>query len=209
MLSDGSIMSPNLLIFDMGHVFVDFDWEDICREFCVRANSSRSEFEEVLKYLGSLGYEKGNISTVDFLSEANQKLKTNVHIDEFHKIWNKNHIENSEMAALLQKLKTERPLYLLSNTNESHWHYLENNFRVSRHFEERILSFQVHASKPDKKIYEEVLKRSGRLASECLFVDDLEENIQAAKNIGMQGIRFQGIDHLKKELALHGIFVKE
>jgi putative hydrolase of the HAD superfamily len=202
-------MPPKLLIFDMGHVFVDFDWEDICGEFCSKTGVARSELNDALGYLSSLGYEKGNISTADFLSEANKKLKTNLHIDEFHKIWNKNHLENSEMAALLQKLRTERPLYLLSNTNESHWDYLENNFHVSRHFEERILSFQVRTSKPDKKIYEEVLKRSGHLASECLFVDDLEENIQAAKNIGMQGIRFQGIDHLKKELALHGILIKE
>jgi FMN phosphatase YigB (HAD superfamily) len=50
-----------------------------------------------------------------------------------------------------------------------------------------------------------VLKRSGLKAEECLFVDDLPGNIEAARKLGMNTIRFIGIDDLKTRLASFGI----
>lgn len=195
-----------LLVFDMGHVFVDFEWETVCQGFCDRAGITRDEFKPILKHVASLGYESGRSQTADVLREINAKVADlNLTEEEFHILWNATFRENEEMAALLQLLKQDRPIYLLSNTNESHYSYLERTHNVSRHFEELILSYLVGASKPEEAIYLEVMKRSGLKAEDCLFVDDLAMNIEAASKLGMQTIRFIGIDDLKSRLASYGI----
>jgi HAD superfamily hydrolase (TIGR01509 family) len=195
-----------LLVFDMGHVFVDFEWETVCQGFCDRAGITRRQFKPILKHIASLGYESGRSQTADILREINAKLADlNLTEEEFHTLWNATFRENEEMAALLQLLKKDRPLYLLSNTNDSHFSYLERTHNVSRHFEELILSYLVGSSKPEEAIYREVLKRSGLKAEECLFVDDLAANIEAASKLGMNTIHFVGIQDLKQRLAAFGI----
>jgi putative hydrolase of the HAD superfamily len=195
-----------LLVFDMGHVFVDFEWETVCEGFCNRAGITSEEFKPILRHIASLGYESGRVQTADVLREINEQLpQLNLLEDEFHTLWNATFRENEEMAELLQLLKRDRPIYLLSNTNDSHYSYLERTHNVSRHFEELILSYLVGSSKPEEAIYYEVLKRSGLKAEECLFVDDLKANIEAASKLGMNTIRFVGIRDLKERLASFGI----
>lgn len=195
-----------LLVFDMGHVFVDFEWDTVCQGFCDRAGITREQFAPILKHIASLGYESGRAGTADVLREINALVADlNLTEDEFHTLWNASFRENEDMAALLQSLKKDRPIYLLSNTNESHYSYLESTHNVSRHFEELILSYLVGSAKPEEAIYLEVLKRSGLRAEECLFVDDLAANIEAAGKLGMNTIRFVGIADLKERLASFGI----
>ncbi len=201
----GEVKEVKLIVFDMGHVFVDFSWDEVCKGFCARSNLTRDEFKQVLAYVGGLGYEAGRISTADFLKELNDKLKTDISLDEFKALWNNTFCENAEMAALLQALKANYPLYLLSNTNEIHYDFLQGSFNVARHFQELILSFQVGMSKPDQRIYHEVIRRSGLPAENHLFIDDLVPNIQAAQAVGMQAIQFVGIEDLKQRLQALGV----
>lgn len=196
-----------VLVFDMGHVFVDFDWSAVCKGFMDRAGMNSEQFKEVLAFVGTLGYEDGRIMTEGFVKALNEKLSTELTVDEFEAMWNFGFHENAEMAALLTELGKSYPLYLLSNTNESHYGFLSRNFNVERHFKELILSYKVGLAKPDKRIYEEVIKRSGHAAAEHLFVDDLERNIQGALSTGMRAIRFVGIDDLKNNLRAHGVTV--
>lgn len=194
-----------LLVFDMGHVFVDFDWSQVCQGFCDRAGMTREQFKEVLAFVGALGYEDGRVMTEGFVKALNEKLSLTLSIAEFDELWNFGFHENVEMAALLTELGKRYPLYLLSNTNESHYGFLSSKFKVDRHFKELILSHKVGFTKPDPRIYQEVLKRSGIAAHKCLFVDDLERNVAAAAELGMHTIRFVGIDDLKQRLSALGI----
>lgn len=196
-----------LLVFDMGHVFVDFDWGQVCQGFCDRAGMTREQFKEVLAFVGALGYEDGRVMTEGFVKALNEKLSLTMSIAEFDELWNFGFHENPEMAALLTELGTRYPLYLLSNTNESHYGFLSTQFKVDRHFQELILSHKVGFTKPDPRIYQEVLNRSGIAASKCLFVDDLERNVAAAAALGMHTIRFVGIEDLKQRLNALGISI--
>jgi putative hydrolase of the HAD superfamily len=196
-----------LLVFDMGHVFVDFEWEEVCKGFYTRSGHTRDEFKKVLSDVAKLGYERGTISTENFLTELNSKLGLTLTVEEFTTLWNATFRENPEMAQLLQDLSLKYPLYLLSNTNEIHYRHLQDSFNVARHFKELILSYQVGMAKPDRGIYEIVLERSGLPAEHCLFVDDLPPNIQAAQSVGMRAIQFKGIEDLKQQLAALGVTV--
>lgn len=194
-----------LFVFDMGHVFIDFEWDVVCEGFRQRAAVDESRFASVLKHLGSLGYERGLIRTPQFLASMNELLETDITQAEFTQLWNATFRENHEMARLFSSLRKTHPLYLLSNTNDNHYEFLQSTFNVARHFDELILSYEVGATKPDARIYQEVVNRSGLAPSRCLFVDDLEANVEAAVALGMQTIRFTGVEPLQARLTELGI----
>ncbi len=196
-----------LLVFDMGHVFIDFDWEAVQAGFCRASGRSSGQLRRAFAEVARLGYESGRIDSEGFLFQLNKRLGTTLSLSEFRELWTVSFHENKDMVELFETLKQQRPLYLLSNTNEIHYEYLQSTFNVARHFQELILSYRVGCSKPDPSIYQEVFRRSGFAAEQCLFIDDLETNVKAAAETGMQAIRFTGVDDLKMRLTSLGFTV--
>jgi glucose-1-phosphatase len=201
------VQEIELFAFDMGHVLIDFEWPTVCEGFYRRAGLEPDSFAPILKHLGSLGYETGKIGTVEFLKEVNKVLSTDIDEAEFTTLWNATFRENGEMADLLQRLKDSYSLYLLSNTNENHYSFIQREYDVARHFSELILSYEVGSAKPDLTIYKEVISRSGIAAGSCLFVDDLEANVRAAREVGLQAILFTTPQALKADLRELGVQV--
>jgi FMN phosphatase YigB (HAD superfamily) len=68
----------------------------------------------------------------------------------------------------------------------------------------KTLSAEVKLIKPDAAIYEHTLRGLGVSAEEALFVDDRENNIRAARALGMHAIQFQSIAELKDDLKALG-----
>ncbi len=194
-----------LIVFDMGGVFIRFEWEVVCQGFAQAAGVSSESFRETLRRVNNPYYEKGQITTTELVSRLNQAMGLNLTEEDFARLWNASLEEDLQMAELLQELRQRFPLYLLSNINDYHYRYIEDNFNVSRHFQELILSHEVGYVKPEPEIYHEVLKRSGLEAQHCLFIDDLEPNVQGAKEVGLHAIHFKGIDNLRSQLAKFGV----
>ena len=59
--------------------------------------------------------------------------------------------------------------------------------------------------KPDPQIYQIALKRAKARAGECVFIDDLEENIEVAAKMGIHTILFKPQTDLEAELRSLGI----
>jgi len=67
-------------------------------------------------------------------------------------------------------------------------------------FDEVVLSCQEGIAKPEVAIFELTAARLGVKPSECVMIDDTPLNIEAATNIGMQGIRFISLDQARRDL---------
>lgn len=194
-----------LLIFDAGHVLIDFDWKLVKSGFADRAKRPYQDLAAVMGHMSSLGYEHGRISTLAFLKELNQQLQSDLTLEEFKAIWILSLEENQAMAAILDSLKKQvARMYLLSNTNEIHWNEIHSRFNIARHFDELVLSHTLGKAKPEPEIYEHVLALSGVPASKCLFVDDLEVNVRAAEQLGIHCILFRGVEDFKSKLPSFG-----
>ena len=68
-----------------------------------------------------------------------------------------------------------------------------------------ILSHELKLRKPQREIYEAALKMSGTAPDETIFIDDLEENCEGARKVGLHAIRYQGAKDLKKRLEALGL----
>ena len=62
--------------------------------------------------------------------------------------------------------------------------------------------------KPELGIYDYLITKFRLIPSECVFIDDLTENITSAKRILINGIHYTSSNQLKKELGKFSIQVK-
>ena len=63
-----------------------------------------------------------------------------------------------------------------------------------------LVSYELGVCKPDPEFFRRGLAKLGVEAEECLFIDDLEDNVEAARSLGITGIRFESAEQLEREL---------
>lgn len=99
-------------------------------------------------------------------------------------------------------------LYGLSNWSSEKFAAVRSKYPFFELFETIVLSGDVKVVKPDPRIFRALLERIARPANECLFIDDMEENILAAQALGFETIRFESPDQLLAELQRRGLLPK-
>jgi putative hydrolase of the HAD superfamily len=201
--------SIKVIVFDMGNVILPFDHMLICNGLSKIANRSSSEIFEFI-FTGGLEkkYDEGKVSSERFYEKLKDFLKSDLGFNEFCDIWSDIFQENTEISKLIKTLKMNQyHIYLLSNTNELHYEFAKEKFKIINEFHEHILSYKIGYGKPQLEIFQEALDRSGLPANEHVFIDDIEENVNAAQSIGMAGIPFISARQLKSRLKENGIEV--
>jgi len=194
------------VIFDMGNVLLKFNAYIAAKRFAkhcgvplthVWAHFFTSKIEKA--------YTRGEISTYAFFNHAKKSLKLPVKYSVFRHYWNDIFWENEGMDALLKKLKKKYPLYVISNTNAMHFNHVCKNYKILKHFKRLFPSHLVGYRKPDRKIYEKVLKKIRYRPEETVFVDDVKSFVDGAKNVGMNAIHFKNAKQLTRELKKYHI----
>ena len=96
------------------------------------------------------------------------------------------------MEDLLIKLKKDGfKLYITSNMDKLHVSQMKD-IEIMKYFDDAIFSSQIKIRKPFKGFFEKALEQFGVKAQDCLFIDDLEENVEGAKVCGIEGFVFKG-----------------
>ncbi len=72
-------------------------------------------------------------------------------------------------------------------------------------FDTIVISGQERVIKPDARIFEILLERTGRAANECLFVDDSRANVAAARDLGFEAFHFTSAGDLASDLRRRGL----
>jgi HAD superfamily hydrolase (TIGR01509 family) len=110
-----------------------------------------------------------------------------------------------ENVALLRRLRAAgREVHALSNFAREKFALVQAQYDFLDAFDTRVISGDVGFVKPDPRIYHALFERSGRRASELLFIDDSLANVRASEALGMAAIHFRpGVD-LEKELLARG-----
>ncbi len=92
------------------------------------------------------------------------------------------------------------PLYGLSNWSAEKFPLIRRRYPFFDWFQAIVVSGEVKLVKPDPRIFSLLLDRIGRPANECVYVDDAEANIAAARRMGFQAIHFKSPEQLRAEL---------
>lgn len=195
------------IIFDLGGVLLDLD---------VHRCLERLEgigLHEVRQWMTGTNekgffkeYECGTLTTEQFRDRIREEVGRELPDEEIDRIWNSMLKEIPDYKfELLLKLKENYNLYLLSNTNDLHWKecagkFIYKGMPMLDCFTQVFLSYRMHLAKPDVEIFQTVLKEAGLKADEVLFIDDSEENCQAAAKLGIGVCHYVPGDNLEVQL---------
>ena len=194
------------VIFDLGGVLLDIDMMRCVNEFKSLGIDAQGWLTEPVKSDGTAGgtlcegvaaskvmdlYQTGQITTEQFLQGALDRSNGHVTMQQVKDAWNVwllgIPVRKLEM---LKRLRMDGyKVYMLSNTNEEHWRYMEENMfpePVSTYFDKVFMSQVIGMAKPDRRVFELVLREIGAKAEDCLYVDDTVVNCEAAAKIGLR-----------------------
>ena len=200
-------MKIKAVIFDLGNVLIHYDAERAARRF---ARQARVPIKKVWRHFFTSrvekAYTRGEITTREFFRHAKKAFHSQMDFRTFSRLWNEIFWENKAIRPVLKKLSFRYPLYLISNTNALHFDYVKQKFpHIFRHFKRTFPSHEVGRRKPDRRIYWKVLKAIRLCPEDTVFIDDVDRFVEAARKVGMHGIRFRSISQLRKELRSLGV----
>ena len=196
----------SVIIFDLGNTLIRFDHNISARKIANLFHiDSKKIYDSFFDSEITRDFEKGLISPKEFHRRAAKLLGVTMPFKDFATIWNDIFWEDKESCDLARQLKKNYKLFLLSNVNRLHFEYIEKKFDIIKIFDEVILSYLVGAQKPDKLIFDDVVRRAGGDRAGLLYIDDREDLIKEALSMGIDSIRFEGADKLKKVMAEKGV----
>lgn len=195
----------------MGNVLVDFNHFISAGKISQLACLTEKEIYDL--FFDSLiteKFEEGKITPYEFHRQVNKLLGLNIGYNRFTAIWNEIFFltkKNTDCLKLVLKLKENYKVAMISNINILHFEYLKEKFDIFRHFDKVILSYEVGARKPKKKIYEAAAKFFKCPHREIIYTDDRADLIEAGINFGFNSFIFSSVDKFKLDIAKLGIFV--
>jgi len=188
----------SVIVFDLGNVLINFDYAP----FIDRLNKAEAGLGEKMinlyreNYHIHRAFEAGKMSEADFLSLMMGWCNNKITGEYFCRIFSDIFTENKKVTSLLPLLKKKYMLALLSNTNIIHKKYGWEKYGFLKYFDKLCLSYELGAVKPEKAIYRSVEEITGFSPEKHIFIDDVKEYAEGARNAGWDAIHFTDYDSL-------------
>jgi putative hydrolase of the HAD superfamily len=109
-------------------------------------------------------------------------------------------LEKPETVKFVRALRQRGfDIYCLSNMPGPVYEHLRRRHTFWDVFRGVVISGESQMMKPEPEIYLHLLERFGLKPAECVFIDDLQANVDAAKGVGLHAIRFQDATQCQQE----------
>lgn len=196
---------PCCIIFDLFKVLVVTEWEQVIAQILGDSRDLTPSFMTFFKSECWADYQRGALDNNDLEARLPNVLPAFL----LRKLMEEMPFHARpipEMINLLLLLKQGgHRLYLLTNVVPSTFFAFQQRFDFMNLFDGKLPSFEANALKPDRIIYQKMLYKFNLEAKYCLFIDDHEGNIVAARGLGIDGIVYTGFSDLTLELGKKGV----
>lgn len=192
------------VIFDLGGVLIDFPIPKMI-EYCARSlGITQKELVREARLLRK-PFQEGAMSEDEFWEAvcagtgAARPHSASLWEDAFRAAYR----EKAEVFAIVEQLQALKfRIGLLSNTECPSIRRLDSG---RYNFDALVYSCVEGVSKPEPEIYAIALERLGTAPGEAVFVDDQQDNVEAARKLGIHSILFRSADQLREDLARLGV----
>lgn len=193
-------------IFDQGNVILDIDPQLSLDAFAELIDPAKSGLISASDLLGGCDnrfitdYMVGLVSTDEFVDCLMPLMKSGVSREQVVCAWDALILDIPEQRkdALLKLRREGKKTYMLSNTNDEHMRHIINKCfagdrsKLECYFDGLFLSNEMHLAKPSQEIFIEMINRTGINPSEAIFIDDLQQNLDAAASLGFDTLLSAG-----------------
>lgn len=180
------------VLFDFGNVVCRFDNDRFLAGLAALCGQSAEVLKALLYGQSTLieDYEAGRIDSQAFLAGASDLCGMALPEAEFRRAYTDIFTPMEATFELIRKLKPSYRIGLVSNTSPWHFEDAIQTSPVFPWFDSVTLSYQVGASKPDPRLFEDALTKLDLMAEECVYIDDLAPFAQAANRHLMHGLTY-------------------
>jgi len=195
------------IFFDFGNVIGFFDHQRAIEKLVKFTDLNAIELSLRL-YGGPIvdDYEVGKLTTAEYVREAKLNGRLSCSQDEFLTCFCDIFWRNPEVCDIIPKLKPRYRLVLASNTVDAHFRrYVADYSDVFVHFNHLVASHHAQARKPHMEFFTYAHQFALAEPDECLFVDDLDVNIETAEHFGWKGIVYRPEGTLADKLCEAGV----
>ena len=194
-----------IVLFDIGGVLARFAGLTVLQEL----TASESELEVAARWLMSpwvRRFESGGCTDAEFAAGIVEEWELPYSAEEFLRIfptWLDDPFDGAEQ--MLRETSEHRRVGCLSNTNSLQWNGKISHWPLAEYFEQRFLSFELGAVKPDAVIYERVIERLPVPPANVLFLDDNPLNVEGAQAAGLRAEQAVGVTEARTVLERYGL----
>jgi putative hydrolase of the HAD superfamily len=195
------------VISDLGKVILYFDNDIFFRKIAAHSRFSLEEIKELAgKHFGLvMDFDRGKMEPRQFYREVIHRFEMEIPFQTFCEIYSDVFSPNPPVLGIFSRLRSKYRLVLLSNTDALRFGFIRENFPGIFIFDAYVLSYEVGYVKPHPQIFRTALERAQAEPSQCLFIDDREENVEAAQRMGLNTILFTPQTDLEKSLRDFGL----
>lgn len=210
-ISQGVESKIKALLFDLGGVVIDIDFERAFRGWQSISQLSFDEIRRAFKF--DTPYEKherGEIAWPEYLVHLRAVLKLEGSDAEIVEGWNTIFVrEIRETLELIRSVRAVVPCYAFTNTNPTHqgaWTAMAPG--VVQSFDRVFASHEIGLRKPEKRAFEHIAAAIGVPPSSILFFDDLLENVEGARAAGLMAVHVRGPADVRDALRQEGMIAE-
>lgn len=196
------------VLIDLGNTLIKLAYERVLKNLCADTALGRDEMLELLEDAG--GYrdlERGAVSFPEFYEFLVEKAGYRGGIRKLRNIWG-DFFDGlvPGMEALLEKLREHHDIAFLSNSNDVHAEVIPRKFSsLFQRGDTIVYSHLLRIAKPDPAYFMRALEMIGITPTECVFIDDLVENVRAAESVGIRSFQFVDAVTLTRDLRAAGV----
>ena len=199
---------PQALVFDLGGVLVDIDFDRAFRAWSKYSALSLETLKERFHFDEQYQrHERGEIESHEYFTHVTSLLSLSASIDEVATGWNSIFVgEVSGTLRLVEYARRSLPCYVLTNTNATHmarWTELFPN--VTAAVDSVFASHHIGRRKPERAAFDHVCLALGLTPQSLLFFDDSLENVNGASDAGLQSILVRGPADVARSFAEFGL----
>jgi HAD superfamily hydrolase (TIGR01509 family) len=210
MTSQAEHHRPSYVLFDVGNVLVHIEPAAFLQSLSIDTPENRSYYHSKVIDIVR-GYERGDTSTEMFFAELDLLFNRSDAAPHHHGgkgYFTPNELRSAMlsivgkpvagMEEIVRRVSDAVPIGLLSNTNPVHFEYCLQTFSVLKLIPSHFLSYELNAFKPEPEIFARVLGKVSLSPGDILYIDDLAENVEAARSAGLMGHQFVGVKNIEQ-----------
>jgi putative hydrolase of the HAD superfamily len=183
---------PLNIVFDLGGVLFDWNPQKVLAEFFQDPALHTRMMQAIYLHPDWAALDRGQIQEATMLERLNSRTGlSHTLLQQIIQATRASLLPMEDSWQLVAQLHAQQiPLFVISNMPLATWHYLRDRYPRWHHFQGILISAEQGCVKPEPAIFESLVSAYHLDAGHTLFIDDAEENVRAARRVGLQGIRF-------------------
>jgi HAD superfamily hydrolase (TIGR01509 family) len=196
------------VVSDLGRVVLWFDNNIFLRKLAELADRPFDQVKAIVHDDLELlrRFDAGAVTPVGFYERVTEAVGAELPYAAFFDMYSDIFTLNRAAVDVLARVKAAGyKTLLLSNTDPERFGFVRRRFPEILFFDAYVLSYELRLLKPDPAIYLAAARLAGVRPDECVFIDDMEENIAGAVETGFEGIHYRPETDLAIELVKLGL----